>query len=148
MQMKAIMPAALAAMLASQSVAAAPETAMLFTDHQRGTFVGARLRLPLGNKTEKPSLGLAFTGMERGKTGELHFSRGLELGLSNDHRLNLSVSGKPLNTLRPNLTQHSGQVPHGQKAGVSTVGWIAIGVGAALIVGTAVVYQMLDDASE
>lgn len=90
-----------------------------------GSFAGARLRVPLGAAEEKPQAGLAFTATHRGgETGTLRFSKGMELGFSGDEKLRLSVGGRPVSQLA-----QDGRAPDGQKLGVSTVGWIAIGVG-------------------
>ncbi|HEX6374580.1 MAG TPA: hypothetical protein VFZ91_02560 [Allosphingosinicella sp.] len=97
------------------------------------TFVGARIRVPLGATKEKPRAGLAFTATQRsGDTGTLRFSKGMELGFAGDDKVRLSVGGKPVSQ----LTQ-GGATPDGRKLGVSTLGWIGIGVGV-VVIGTAV----------
>ncbi|MFL6846609.1 MAG: hypothetical protein ACJ8ER_17220 [Allosphingosinicella sp.] len=95
---------------------------------QVSAFAGARLRVPLGGR-EKPQAGLALTStMRSGPTGELRFAKGAELGFSGDDTLRLSFAGRPVSTL---VRGQSG--PEGRKLGVSTIGWVAIGVGVALV---------------
>ena len=97
------------------------------------SFAGARFRVPLGATKEKPHAGLAFTATQRtGDTGTLRFSKGIELGFAGDDKVRLSLAGRPASQLA-----RSGKAPDGRKLGVSTLGWIGIGVGVAVI-GTAV----------
>ena len=98
--------------------------------NQVSAFAGARLRVPLGGGREKPQAGLALTSALRGgATGELRFAKGAELGFSGDEKLRLSLAGRPVSQLRPGRG-----APAGGKAGVSTLGYVAIGVGAVVVV--------------
>jgi len=95
--------------------------------NQVSAFAGARLRVPLGGGKEKPRAGLALTSTLRsGATGELRFARGAELGLAGgESSVRLTLGGMPVSRL---VQGRSG--PDGRKLGVSTLGWVAIGVGA------------------
>lgn len=115
------------------------------TASQVSAFAGARLRIPLGGGREKPQAGLALTSTLRsGATGELRFAKGAELGFSSrDSRLGLSLSGQPLSKLAPG---RSG--PDGRKQGFSTLGYVAIGASAVIIIGGVLIFDYLDDQSE
>ena len=119
------------ALCAVQLVAVQPAAAAEIVDAaqpeatQRGAFAGARLRVPLGGKTEKARAGLAFAAVERARTtGESRIAPGLEYGFAGGRGLELAVAGRPLAELRGE-----------RKAGVSDLGWVAIGVGTVLVVG-------------
>jgi hypothetical protein len=130
--MKSFTAAALAAAalsLVAEPVAAAELPRDAGIQIERGTFVGARFRVPLGQSDEKAHAGLALTATQRAPgRAELRFAKGLELGYAGDSRLRLSLHGQPVSRLVP------GQAgPEGRKLGVSTVGWVAIGVGAVVL---------------
>ena len=92
---------------------------------QRGAFAGARLRVPLGGKSEKARAGLALAAVERARsTGQSRIAPGLEYGFAQGRGVELAVAGRPLEELRG-----------ARKAGVSDLGWVAIGVGAVVVVG-------------
>lgn len=127
-----------AALIAAQMVTAAqPARAAELpsdrsaADSRLGTFAGARLRVPLGGGREKSQAGLALTSTLRsGATGALRFAKGAELGFSGDERaIRLTLGGTPVSQLAQGRS-----APGGRKHGVSTLGWIAIGVGAAAII--------------
>jgi hypothetical protein len=115
-------------MAAAQPVMAAelPQDRMA-TPNQVSAFAGARLRVPLGGGREKPRAGLALTSTLRsGATGEIRFAKGAELAFSGgETAIRLTLGGTPVSR----LAQGSGG-PGGRKLGVSTIGWVAIGVGA------------------
>ncbi len=115
------------------------------TSARVSAFAGARVRVPLGGGREKPRAGLALTSALRsGATGELRFARGAELGFSGrNSKLGLSVAGRPVSQLAAGRP-----VPDGRKHGFSTVGWIAIGASAAIIVGGILIFDYLGDQSE
>jgi hypothetical protein len=115
------------------------------TSSQVSAFAGARLRIPLGGGREKPQAGLALTSTLRSAaTGELRFAKGAELGFSGrDSKLGLSIAGRPLSQLAPG---RSG--PDGRKQGFSTLGYIAIGASAVIIVGGVLIFDYIDDQSE
>ena len=120
--MKLILGAALCAV---QTVSAAPAFAADGGAPQMGAFAGARLRVPLGG-SEKPQAGLALTStLRNGPTGELRFAKGAEFGFSGDApALELTLAGTPASRLAEGRS-----APDGSKLGVSTLGWVAIGVG-------------------
>lgn len=126
--MKIIVAAALCAV---QAVSASPAWAADLTagdvaaPRQLSAFAGARLRMPLGGG-ETPQAGLALTSaLRNGATGQLRFAKGAELGFSGDDAaIRLMLAGTPASR----LTQ-GGTDPTGRKLGVSTVAWVAIGVG-------------------
>ena len=128
----------MAGLVAAAQMLPAAQPAMAAELHQDRTglpnqvsaFAGARLRVPLGGGREKPQAGLALTSTLRGgATGELRFAKGAELGFSGDEKLRLSLAGRPLSQLAPGRG-----APAGGKAGVSTLGYVAIGVGVVVIV--------------
>jgi hypothetical protein len=94
--------------------------------NQVSAFVGGRFRVPLGGGHDKPRAGLALTSTLRGgSTGELRFARGVELGISGgDSDVRLTLGGTPVSRLAQGR-----RGPEGRKLGVSTIGWVAIGVG-------------------
>ena len=143
---------AIACLLAAQ-VAAAAEPALAADLIERGApqigaFAGARLRVPLGHRTHqrvRAGLTIAPTMHARGSDGAVRtqFGEGLELGVAQDRPIELSFAGSRLDRfgVAPN-----GTAPGGPRAGVSTLGWIAIGVGATIVVVAGVGYLWLEDA--
>jgi hypothetical protein len=95
--------------------------------NQVSAFAGARLRVPLGGGRERPQAAVALTSAIRGgATGELRFARGAELGFAGgDRAIRLTLAGTPVWRLAQGKAG-----PDGRKLGVSTIGWVAIGVGA------------------
>jgi hypothetical protein len=110
-----------------------------------GSFIGARMRVPLGATREKAHAGLALTSTSRmGETGQLRFAKGAELGFSGgDSKLGLSLAGRPLSQLAPGRPG-----PDGRKQGFSTLGYIAIGASVVIIVGGVLIFDYIDDQSE
>src|SRR4051812_26670740 len=130
--MKSLTAAAMAAAassLAVQPLAAAELPREAGGQIERGTFVGARFRVSLGRSDEKAHAGLALTATQRAPgRAELRFAKGLELGYAGDARLRLSLHGQPVSRLAP-----GGAGPDDRKLGISTVGWIGIGVGVVVL---------------
>lgn len=133
----------IAALLAAQTAVSAQPAfaAELVRDNagmpgQAGAFAGARLRVPLGGGREKPKAGLALTSTLRsGATGGLRFARGAELGFSGrESGIRLSLAGTPVSQLA-----QGGRGPEGRRQGVSTLGWVALGVGFVALVFVALV---------
>lgn len=101
---------------------------------ETGTFGGLRVRIPFGGGAREPiRAGLAFApttrtdhqdGRVRTRIGE-----GLEFGMVGREPLQFSLAGTPVNRL-----VQGGTGPDGRRLGVSTIGWIAIGVGASLVI--------------
>jgi len=94
---------------------------------QFGTFVGARLRVPLDGTSRSPraTLTAAPALHSRDRTGEnrLRIGQGLEFGLQGE-KLRFDLAGHPVSSLA-----QGGPSPGGPRSNVSTVGWVAIGVG-------------------
>ncbi|HYE27021.1 MAG TPA: hypothetical protein VEA61_02140 [Allosphingosinicella sp.] len=109
---------------------------------QVGAFAGARVRVPIGGRKERMQAGLAMTSALRtGATGELRFAKGAELGFSGgDPAVRLTLAGMPVSRL-----VGGGAGPQGRKHGISTLGWIAIGVGAAVIIVVAAAAACAED---
>jgi hypothetical protein len=126
----------IAALVAGQVVAGAqPTFAAELRDERAGmpnqvsAFAGARVRVPLGGGREKARAGLALAPTLRGgATGELRFARGMEFGFAGERKMQLSIGGMPASRL-----VQGPEGPKGTKAGVSTLGWVAIGVGVAAV---------------
>ena len=124
-KMKAIIIASLlGASIGSAASAASLEVGQSGAERQTAGFAGARLRLPFGGN-ERPQAGLAVTSTLRSGPGsELRFAKGMELGFSGDRAVRLMIGGTPASRLA-----QGPQTPDGRKLGVSTLGWVAIGVG-------------------
>lgn len=116
-------------------------------DNRTGAFLGARLKLPLGRQrasTARAELAFAPTqsrasssGMVRTRIGE-----GLSFGFSSHSKPTLNLAGMRADAALG--LARSSQSKTDQKLGVSTTGWIAIGVGAAIVV-AGVGYLLLVD---
>lgn len=128
----------IAALVAGQGLgSAAPAFAQNYSPVREtgtGTFGGVRLSIPFGGGVREPvRAGLTFApttrtdhqdGRVRTRIGE-----GLEFGFNGRGPAQFSLAGTPVNR----LVQGRGG-PDGRRLGVSTVGWIAIGVGASLVI--------------
>ena len=127
-------------MVAAQLLAAAqPALAAELVDdriavaQQRGAFAGARVRVPLGTGTgAKARAGLTLVPVVqkeyRNGAVRTQYGEGLELGVSGNEKLELSLAGKRVSQLTEGKPG-----PDGSKAGISTIGWVAIGVGVVLV---------------
>lgn len=112
------------------------------TGQRQGAFAGARVRIPLGGgaRAKKVKAGLTLAPLRQSRTldGAVRtgFGQGFELGLGEAGRPALTFAGQRVDrlALAPN-----GKAPEGQRAGVSTLGWIGIGVGAVALVLVALV---------
>lgn len=143
----------IAALVIAQTLAAAQPAvaAQHFGQQQRqmGAFAGVRLRVSLdGPQAERGvRAGLALAPAVRSQRSDgatrTQLGEGLELGVAPNRPVTLSLAGTRVDRLgmAPN-----GSAPEGRRAGVSTLGWVAIGVGAAIVVGLGVGYLILDDA--
>ena len=143
----------IAALLMSQTLAAAQPVAAAqhFGQEQRqmGAFAGVRLRVSLdGPEAERGvRAGLALAPAVRSQRSDgaarTRLGEGLELGVTPNQPVTLSLAGSRVHRLGmgPN-----GSAAEGRRAGVSTLGWVAIGVGAVIVVGLGVGYLILDDA--
>ena len=136
----------IAALLGGQAmVAAQPAFAAELAEsrsQQSGAFAGLRVRMALDGSAQqrrvRAGLTLAPTLHSRTATGEtrLRIGEGIELGIVGREPVRLSLGGTPVNRLAQGAAG-----PEGQRLGVSTIGWIAIGVGVAavIVVGAAVI---------
>ena len=133
--MRTVMIAALIAGQALTGTAtAAAQSYAPVRETETGAFGGVRLRVPFGGAAREPvRAGLAFAptartdhqdGRVRTRIGE-----GLEFGMIGREPMQFSLAGTPLNRLA-----QGGTGPDGRKLGVSTIGWIAIGVGVAAVI--------------
>jgi len=140
--------------LALLAISAQPLAAAELAAEQQsrlGAFGGVRMQVPFGARDAEAAsrVGLAFGPMRqtRGSDGAMRtrFGDGLELGFGGGERARrLTLAGTRIDRL--GMAQ-SGRAPEGgPRAGVSTLGWVAIGVGAAVVVGLGAGYLWLDDA--
>ena len=128
----------IAALVAGQLLATAqPAFAAELTEtrsQQMGAFAGFRMRVPLdgraGERQVRAGLTVAPTLHSRTDDGEvrMRIGEGLELGVTGGAPVRLSLGGTPVSRL-----VHGPAGPDGRRAGVSTVGWIAIGVGTVVL---------------
>src|SRR5687768_15520629 len=101
-----------------------------------GIFSGVQIRLPLGgSRAEAPraSLGIAPIARSQGLDGpgRTRIGEGLQVSLQPNRPAELSLAGTRLDRLGMAPGERT---PHGERAGVSTLGWIGIGVGALVVV--------------
>lgn len=132
--MKTLLPGLLAATLCASPVAAADFPPAPFGANAAGAFAGARVRIKLGAKAgPKLRMSLALAPMTRA-SGEgrvaFHFGEGLAFGGGAGTAPGLSIAGRPLSAFSPRRAS----VDKTRASGVSTLGWVAIGVGAAVII--------------
>ena len=143
----------IAALVASQLLATAqPAFAAELTEtrsQQMGAFAGFRMRVPLDGRASerqvRAGLTVAPTLHSRSGDGEvrLRIGEGLELGVTGGEPVRLSLAGTPVNRLAQGPAG-----PDGRRMGISTIGWIAIGVGTAALLTFGlgyVVYRNSDD---
>jgi len=103
-------------------------------DAEIGTFSGLRVRIPFGGGAREPiRAGLAFAPVSRTEhlDGRVrtHIGEGLEFGFIGRGPAQFSLAGLPVNRL---IQGRAG--PTGPRHGVSTLGWIAIGVGGTIVI--------------
>lgn len=144
------------AALASLAMAAQPLAAAELAGEQQnrmGAFGGLRVQVPFGARAAQaaPSAGLAFGPVHQVRSidgaSRTRFGEGLQLGFRGGERApRLTLAGTRIDRLgmAPN-----GRAPEGgPRAGVSTLGWVAIGVGAVVVVGLGAGYLWLEDATD
>ncbi len=144
------------AALASLGMAAQPLAALEPAAEQQsrlGGFGGVRMQIPFGARGAEaaPRISLAFGPMRQSRSIDgatrMQFGDGLELGFRGGERApRLTLAGTRIDRLgmAPN-----GRAPEGgPRAGVSTLGWVAIGVGAVVVVGLGAGYLWLEDATD
>src|SRR5687768_1693087 len=93
-----------------------------------GVFTGVQLRVPLGGaraETPRASLGIAPTARSEQLDGSTRtrIGEGLQLSLSPNRPVELNLAGTRLDRFR---LGPDGQVPDGQRAGISPLGWVGI----------------------
>ena len=128
----------IAAILVSQAmstpaVAADLEPEARMSPRQAGAFAGARLRIPFGGGEAGKVLGslaLAPTLHSRRSDGSVRtrLGQGVELGTSGGEKLQVALGGRAVSQIAG-----GGRVPDGPKAGISPIGWVAIGAAVAAI---------------
>jgi hypothetical protein len=126
----------IAALAATQVMAGQPALAAALdagTQTRVGVFAGAQVRIPLGGcgpRAQAPTaaLGIAPIANSQRPTGEtqMRIGDGLQLRLQPDRPVELAFAGNRLDQFR---LARGGQTPDGPRSGVSTLGWIGIGVG-------------------
>ena len=129
---------ALAADLVNDGAAAGTRT---------GAFAGARLRVSLDPEPrERVRAGLAFAPTARALRSDggsrLRIGEGVELELSGREAPQLTFGGRPVDRFAP-----GGGAPEA-RSNVSTVGWVAIGVGVAAIALAAWFFHEMADCDE
>jgi hypothetical protein len=100
---------------------------------RQGAFAGARIRVPLdGGGTRRTQASLAVAPIVQGRQADgrvvTRFGEGMELRLNGAAGPELALAGRPLSQIAQGRTG-----PDGRKSGISTIGWVAIGVGVAAI---------------
>lgn len=100
-----------------------------------GVFSGVQVQVPLGGaRAEAPRASLGIAPMARSErfdgSSRILIGEGLRVSLTPNRPAELTLAGTRLDRFR--LTPGA-QTPDGQKAGVSTLGWIGIGVGAVVV---------------
>jgi len=143
-----------AAALAMLGMAVQPLAAAELAGEQQsrlGAFGGLRVQVPFGARgpAAAPRAGLAFGPMRQSRASDgamrTRFGDGLELGFGGGERApRLTLAGTRVDLLA--MAQNGRAPDGGPRAGVSTLGWVAIGVGAAVVIGLGGTYLWLDDA--
>ena len=127
----------------------APVQAAEWNDVRPGAFVGARLTIGGNQGTRsRVALTLAPTQTRTGRDGftGLKIGEGIALNLTSGATPTLTLAGIRADTA---LGLHrNGNVDSDKKLGVSTGGWIAIGVGVAVVAGGLVFLNALKEADE
>ena len=97
-----------------------------------GMFGGVQVRVPFGGQVrgQVPTASLAIAPVARTEridgARRTRIGDGMRLSLTTDRRAELSLAGTRLDQLG---LVPAGQAPGGRRAGVSTLGWVAIGAG-------------------
>jgi hypothetical protein len=141
------------ALLGGQLLAAAqPAMAanLAQTQPQRmGAFAGFSLRLPLDGARRQPiraGLALAPTMSSPGADGAVRtrIGEGLEFGVTGRQPLRLTLAGQDVRRL--GAAQDNGQEQDGEEqGGPSTLGWVAIGAGALILVTATAGYFVFEE---
>ena len=139
----------IAALLVAQVAPAAAADFSSGRETNAGAFAGFRLRVPLdGHPTQRgvrAGLTVAPTMQTRDLQGErrTQIGEGLELGVTGGQPLALSIAGRPVSQLT-----RGAEAPGARRAGVSTLGWVAIGVGVVVVAGIGFMGWLIHEANE
>ena len=126
-----------AALIAAQTASPAAAADLVrdagVQERRMGAFAGARLRVSLdGQARERVRGGLSVSptmhDVRADGTARLGIGEGLEFGLSDRRGPALSLAGTPVREI-----VQGPRGPEGDRRNVSTVGWVAIGVGVVLV---------------
>ena len=114
-----------------------------------GAFGGVQVRVPLGGaRAEAPKLSLGLAPAARSRrfdgAGQTRIGEGLQLSLQPNRPAELSLAGTRVDRLG---LSPSGPTREGPRAGISTLGWVGIGVGV-LVVAAGGFAIWLDEAME
>src|SRR5688500_5013951 len=128
---------------------ASPAQAAEWSDVRPGAFVGARLTIN-GRSGGRPTAALTIaptrTPSRADGIASKRIGEGLALNLAGGAKPTLTLAGIRADTL---LGLHrNGEVDSDKKLGVSTGGWVAIGVGLAALAGGAYVVHVLNEADK
>ncbi len=127
----------IAALLAAQVAVPAQAADLVDTRASEGTrqgaFAGARLRVSLdAEPRERVRAGLTLAPTRHDLSGDgsarLRIGEGLEFGMTDRRAPGLSLAGRPVSEIAQGANG-----PDGQRRNVSTVGYVAIGVGVVLV---------------
>jgi hypothetical protein len=139
----------IASLIAAQvGTYAAPASAAELTaepqqrEARMGAFAGARLRIRLG-EGQRVRAGLAVAPALHGTQDgarQLRIGEGLEYGLTDRRPAGVSLGGHRISDM--------GTGPDGRRQNVSTLGWVAIGVGVVVLVGVGVLGWLVHEANE
>ena len=135
--MKNAVMAVIAAALITTPVQAAD-----WSDVRPGTFVGARLTIG-GRTGKRPLAALTIAPTQTRMSSEgmtnMRIGEGIALNLTPGAKPTLTLAGVRADAVLG--LQRNGDLDSDRKLGVSTGGWVAIGIGAAVLVGAAVFYN-------
>ena len=140
----------MAALVAAQLLGVAPARAAELGDdrivtQQRGTFAGARVRMPFGGEDSgKVRAGLSLTSMNRsdlvGGPSRTSFAQGAELRLSSREAPKLHLGGTPLSQRLAAAQSGDGRREKGSSLGNKVLkgGAILLIIGAVVVIGLGV----------
>ena len=142
----------IAALVAAQLVAGQPAFAQEVGNGPQtrvGMFAGVSVSVPIGGSRDRAeasraSFGIAPTARSERIDGASRtvIGEGLQLSLTPNRPIELNLAGTRLDRFR--LTPGV-EAPGGPRNGVSTLGWIAIGVGATAVILVTAAAICLDD---
>jgi len=131
----------IAALVSAQVLTAPPAFAQEYgsaPSTRLGMFAGVTVRVPLGGsgeRAEAPQAALGVAPMARSQrldgSSRTVIGDGLQLSLTPNRPVEVDFAGTRLDQFR--LTPGS-ETSGGQRSGVSTLGWIAIGIGATAVI--------------